>query len=185
MSVRLFSKKYIQFGFLWLKKKVLTILPKAFYAVVHLEEPSLSLFPPSVEFILYKVSRLFYFYCKCRFCWLEITTSVSPVLWEMPSLFGTLKLLNVNLSLGGFKVTVSGANVCCQHGVVLNVELLFGAHVSWIVFSAFYFQGSQSCCLSLTTVCPHSKWASALGTEEQEGAAEGSGCGDVAFLTHG
>lgn len=75
--------------------------------------------------------------------------------------------------LGGIKVTVSGANVCCQHGVVLNVELLFGAHVSWIVFSAFYFPGRQSCCLSLATVSPHSKWASAFGTEGQEDAAEG------------
>lgn len=37
MSVRLFSKEYIQFGFLWLKKKILTILPKAFYALVHLK----------------------------------------------------------------------------------------------------------------------------------------------------
>lgn len=82
-------------------KKKLTILPKAFYALVHWKEPSLSLFPLSVEFILYKVSRFFFLNCKCRFCWLEITTSVSPVLWEMPSLFGTLKLLNVDLSLGG------------------------------------------------------------------------------------
>lgn len=59
MSVRLFAKEYIQFGFLWLKKKILIILPKAFYALVHLKEPSVSLLPPSVEFILYKVSKFF------------------------------------------------------------------------------------------------------------------------------
>lgn len=76
--------------------------------------------------------------------------------------------------LGDIRVTVSGADVCCQHGVVSNVELLFAAHVSWIVFFAFYFQGSQSCCLSLTTVCPHSRWASAFATEGQQDAAGGA-----------
>lgn len=90
------------------------------------------------------------------FCWLEITTSVSPVLWEMPSLFGTLKLLNVALSLGKSHSDCERCRCVCQHGVVLSVEL-FGAHVSWIVFSAFFFQGRRSCCLSLTTVCPHSE----------------------------
>lgn len=34
MSVRLFSKKYIQFGFFVAEKRKLTILPKAFYALV-------------------------------------------------------------------------------------------------------------------------------------------------------
>lgn len=82
-------------------------------------------------------------------------------------------------------MTVSGADVCCQHGVVLNVELLFGAHVSWIVFSAFYFQGSQSCCLSLTAVCPHSRRASVFATEGQKDAAGGLWVLSVAHITHG
>lgn len=77
--------------------------------------------------------------------------------------------------LGGIKVTVSGADVCCQHGVVLNVELLFGAHVSWIVFSAFYFQGSQSCCLSLTAVCPHIDELQRLPLKGRRTQREGSG----------
>lgn len=100
----------------------------------------------------------------------------------MPSLFGTLKLLHVDLSLGGWGGSHSDCERCpckCQHGVVLSVEL-FGAHVSWIVFSAFFFQGRQSRCLSLTTVCPHSKGASAFSTEGQEDAAGRSpGCTGV------
>lgn len=74
----------------------------------------------------------------------------------------------------------------CQHGVVLSVEL-FGAHVSWIVFSAFFFQGRRSCCLSLTTVCPHSKRASAFSTEGQEdaGVGRGSGCAGLVHITRG
>lgn len=60
MSVRPISKEFIQFGFLWLKKKKSTILPKAFYAPFCLKEPSLSLIPPSVEFILYETIVIFY-----------------------------------------------------------------------------------------------------------------------------
>lgn len=59
MSVRPFSKEFIQFGFLWLKKK-LTIIPKAFYAPFHLRELSLSPLLPSVESILYKVIVTFF-----------------------------------------------------------------------------------------------------------------------------
>lgn len=65
MSVRPFSKEFIQLGFLWLKKKSknkqkqLTIIPKAFCALFLLKEPSLRPFPPSIESILYEVIVIF------------------------------------------------------------------------------------------------------------------------------
>lgn len=59
MSVRPFSKEFTQFGFLWLKKKKLPITPKAFDAPSYLKESSLSLLPPSVESLLYRVIVIF------------------------------------------------------------------------------------------------------------------------------
>lgn len=41
------------------EKKHTIILSKAFYALVHLKEPSLSPLPPSVECILYEVVVIF------------------------------------------------------------------------------------------------------------------------------
>lgn len=58
MSVSLFSKKFTQFGFFCDENK-LTLNPEASYAPFHLKEPSLSLPPPSVEFILYRVIVIF------------------------------------------------------------------------------------------------------------------------------
>lgn len=83
---------------------------------------------------------------------------------------------------GGSRSDCERCRCMCQHGLVLSVEL-FGAHVSWIVFSAFFFQGRQSCCLSLTTVCPHSKWASAFSTEGQEDAGWGGALSALGWCT--
>lgn len=68
MSVRpFFQGVYSIWLFVAEKKKN---VPKVFYAVFHLKEPSLSPLPSLVGFVLYKVIVifLFCFNCKCNFC---------------------------------------------------------------------------------------------------------------------
>lgn len=59
MSVRPFSKEFIQFGFLWLKKKKNDYTQSILCSIPSSGETSLGLLPPSAEFILYKVIVIF------------------------------------------------------------------------------------------------------------------------------
>lgn len=102
MSVKLFSKAFIQFGFLW--RKISMILSKAFSALVLKSTPTLSRM-----YSLGSGSRLFN--SKHNLCPSEKPISVSQVPRETPSLLGSLKLLTIDLFLGENTVTVSGAAV--------------------------------------------------------------------------
>lgn len=50
-----------------------------------------------------------------------------------------LKLLNVEL-LFGVNKSVNGAIVWCQHDIVLNIDLSYGALVPWVMLTAVHYQ---------------------------------------------
>lgn len=108
MSVRLFSKAFIQFGFLWRKnnndsiQSILRSSPSS--GAVLKSTPTLSRM-----YSLRSGSRLFN--SKHNLCPSEKPISVSQVPREAPSLPGSLKLLTIDLFLGENTVTVSGAIV--------------------------------------------------------------------------
>ena len=136
MSVRPFSKDFIQFGFLWLKKNSqITCYTQNIWCSIHLKEPSLSLLPPSVESLLYKVVVIFFFYnCQRNFCQLEKPTSVSQVPWKMPSPLETLTLLTIDLSCGENK------SDCAWCRCVMSAWHCFECGIiSWCSFPGLYY----------------------------------------------
>ena len=118
------------------KQHQITCYTQSIWCSIHLKEPSLSLFPPSVESLLYKVIVIFFliYNFQCNFCQLEKPTSVSRVPWEMPSPLETLALLTIDLSCGKNKSDCEWC--CCVTSAWHCFECGF---ISWCSFPRLYY----------------------------------------------